>query len=189
MELLREQSIEATKRQTSEVASIFDRQQSQIPMDRLTSTAPARWSSQKSLVYPEEILPNLHEQIKSHKLVLGDTATSASPQRQGSCRRLLSTRRTVERVLQPIEDLNRTSSYRTYEGYSERSYPLDVTDGVEDELIMGEDIYDGLCSERTASPVQDLPPTPPPAPATPPPAPAAPPAPTAPPPKVTPKVY
>ena len=177
VELLREESIEATKRQTSEVASMFDRQHSQIPLDRQMSTAPARWSSRKSLFDPEELLPNLHEQLKSHKLVLQD---NASPQQQSSFKRSVSMRRRIGSELQPIPDLNRTSSYRTYETSSIRSLSdtVDGLDEVERELnITGEDPGNDTCSEIT-EPVQELPPPP-----------AAPKAPAAPPPKVTERIY
>ena len=191
-----EENIGGTKRQTSEVTSIFDRQHSQIPFDRLASAAPVRWSSQKSLL-DTDLQANLHEQIKSHKLVLGDTDR---PQQQSSCKRLLSTRRTIESVLSPIEDITRTRtlsnrsdarsdhSFRTYQTYQDSvvspldlsdGNPLDVSDGNADQLnITGGTNCDDTCSEKTEPPVASLPPPP-----------APPEAPDAPPPQVTERFY
>ena len=189
-----EENIGGTKRQTSEVTSIFDRQHSQIPFDRLASTAPVRWSSQKSLLDTYDPRANLHEQIKSHKLVLGDTDR---PQQQSSCKRLLSTRRTIESVLSPIEDITRTRtlsnrsdarSYQSFKTYEDSvvcpldlsdGNPLDVSDGIADELnITGGTNCDDTCSEKTEPPVPSLPPPP-----------APPEAPDAPPPQVTERLY
>ena len=89
-------------------------------------------------------------------------------------------RRRIGSELQPIPDLNRTSSCRTYETSSVRSLSdtVDGFDRVESELnITGEDPGNVTCSDIT-EPVQELPPPP-----------AAPKAPAAPPPKVTERIY